>query len=156
ALLAPRLHHQPELVGRDLLVLGAEIAEAVEEPVAARAPVPELDAELERAPRLAQEFGLADAELGIEHADGGKRRLADADRADILRFDELDLDDRRIQEMPERGGRHPSGRTAADDHDPAYAPVRHGPVFRHAGGAAQLRAMKSPWNGRLSAARRMA
>jgi hypothetical protein len=93
----------------------AEIAEGVEIPFTARAPVAKLDAQLVTAVGGAQELGLVDAEQAVEVADRGKGRLPYPDNADFLRFDQFDGGP--LQGGDERGGRHPSGRAAADHHD---------------------------------------
>ena len=58
--------------------------------VAQPAPVDEFDAELERALGFANEFALVEAERLVEGADRRDRRLADADGADFLGFDQGD------------------------------------------------------------------
>ena len=60
---------QPEVVERQSVQVGAELAESVGVAVADRAPVHELDAELERAARGAQELVLVDAQNAIEGDD---------------------------------------------------------------------------------------
>ena len=79
---------QPEVVERQSVQVGAELAETVDVAVADGAPVHELDAELERAARGAQELVLVDAQDAIEGDDVRDRRLADTDDADLVGFHE--------------------------------------------------------------------
>src|SRR3546814_6620234 len=65
-----------------------DLPEGVHIDVADPAPVAELDTELERAPRFPNELILVDADQRVEQADRRDRRLADADRADLLAFDQ--------------------------------------------------------------------
>src|SRR5690606_27708689 len=57
--------------------------ERMEERLTLRAPVDELDAELERRLGAAHEVELVDAEHGVEAANRRQRRLADTDGADL-------------------------------------------------------------------------
>jgi hypothetical protein len=77
-------------------------------------PVDELDAELERALRLSQEIVLVDLEQLVELRDGGNRRLADADDADLGGFHQRDRQPR-AQHTRQRCRRHPSGSPAPGD-----------------------------------------
>src|SRR5690348_13833081 len=82
--------------------------------IAFAAPAHELDAKLEGGAGAGHELGLVQAEPLVEGADMGKRRLADADDADRLGFDEMDGGAGR-QQLGDGGGRHPAGGAAADD-----------------------------------------
>src|SRR5205085_7809322 len=63
-------------------------AEAVHVGTADAAPVAELDAQLERSLRPADEVDLVDLQEVVERLEVRHRRLADADRADQLRLDQ--------------------------------------------------------------------
>src|SRR5206468_11158263 len=102
---------QPEHVAADL-------AEAVDVFLAGRAPVDELDAELEGRLALADHLQLIDASEGEKIADVGNRGFADADGADLLGFDQLDLD--LAQPLREHGSGRPAGGAAADDRHFSY------------------------------------
>jgi hypothetical protein len=79
-------------------------------------PVDELDAELEAAVGGAQEFGLVDAEPDEEIMDLRDRRLADADGADLVGFDQRDRG--AVTEETSKGRRrHPASGAAAGNHD---------------------------------------
>ena len=79
-------------------------------------PVDELDAELERALRVAQEFVLVDLQQLVELRDGRDRRLAYADDADLGRLDQ-GYRQPGTQHARQRSGRHPAGGSAAgNDH----------------------------------------
>jgi len=132
--------HRPVLVGRDIAVgarqvqpvhmgravvdLRAEIAEAVEEAVADVAPVLELDAQLERGLGLADKVDLVQAQRGVVVAYGRQGGFADAHRADLRRFDQHHLA-ALAQPLHQRRRGHPACRAAADDHDLAYGFVLH-------------------------------
>jgi hypothetical protein len=62
------------------------------------------------------ERGLVDPEPLDEAADVRQRRLADADDADVLAFDQLDLDQAAEQLLQRRGAHPPGGAAAEDDH----------------------------------------
>ena len=79
-------------------------------------PADEFDAELESPLRRAEEIILVDPEPLIEQANLRDRRLAHADRADRIGFDQSDAGPLR-QEACERGSRHPPCGSAADDDD---------------------------------------
>ena len=99
----------------DAFALDTEAAERVEVAVPDPAEILELDAELERGVSGAHELRFVEAEHLDEGAQVGKRRLADADDADLGRFDEPHL--RRMRQLAhQRGRRHPAGGAAAEDH----------------------------------------
>src|SRR3546814_2614839 len=69
---------------------------------------------------FADELVLVDAEQRVEQADLRNRRLADADGADRLALDQLDLEaGKGAHDARDRGGRHPARGAAADDDDAA-------------------------------------
>jgi hypothetical protein len=81
---------QPVLVERRAADRMAEGAERVDVAFALPAPVAELDAQLVGRLGLAHEVGLVEAEAGVEVADVRDGGLADADRADLGRLDQVD------------------------------------------------------------------
>src|SRR5687768_10679284 len=99
--------------------------EIVKVGVAKPTPVDELDAELEGGIRLPDELILVNLKLIVEQANWGNRSLADADRSDLLRFDERDGVRLRSDNLGQESGRHPAGRSATYDDDVAN------PAFRH-------------------------
>jgi hypothetical protein len=117
------LHHpalalaEIELVEVHALEVVAVAAERVEIAGAGRAPVDELDAELERALGRGDELVLVDAEHPVESDQRRDGRLADADGADLLGFDQRDLGDAVVEEAREGRRGHPAGGAAADDDD---------------------------------------
>src|SRR6476661_4923312 len=135
----------------------AVIAERMDVAVADPGPVAKLDAELVGRVGGADEIILVDVEQAVEQVDLRNRRLADADRADLLRFDELDGEGRDLADDPRQAGRrHPAGGAAADNHHLADGV---GPQKTNSGSGggdagpwtAQVRAMNSPWVGSRSA-----
>jgi hypothetical protein len=79
----------PIMVELDEAEVPADSAEAVDVAVALPPPVDELDAELDGTLGFPQEFILVEAEGAVEEADLRDGRLADADGADRVGFDEL-------------------------------------------------------------------
>src|SRR5262249_14100176 len=102
----------------------AVAAEGVDIGVAEPRPVPELDAELERRLRLADELVLVETEEAVKKLHRRDRGLADADCADLGRFYETDAFERAVAHARERGRGHPSRGAAADDDDRAYRALR--------------------------------
>ena len=101
-----------------MLEIGARpaIAEGAERMNVARAgpqPVDELDADLDRAARRAHELGLVDAEPVVEALDMRQRRLADADGADLVAFDQGDVVIGRRQQARKARRAHPARGAAA-------------------------------------------
>src|SRR5206468_11985645 len=82
-------------------------------------PVDELDAELERGVRLADELVFVDSELLVEELDRGNGGLANADGPDLLGLHERDPVTRGSGAFCKRGGGHPPGGSPANDHDVA-------------------------------------
>lgn len=83
---------EPMLVERETGNVPAEIAERMDIAVADPCPVAEFDTELEGRVGAPHEIGLIDAEPLIEKADVRHGGLADADRSDLFRLDQHDLD----------------------------------------------------------------
>jgi hypothetical protein len=92
----------------------AIMAEGMEIAVAGPRPVHELDPQLEARPGGRHEGRFVQADQLVEPVDGRDGRLADADGADLVRFQKHDL--HRPPQQPRQGRRrHPSGRPAAKD-----------------------------------------
>src|SRR5579875_3424472 len=91
--------------------------------VADLAPVVELDAELERAIGFSDEFRLIDFQQAVEGREVRNGGLADADRANLLRFYQDDID-RATEGLGDRGGTHPSRGSTADDGDRLHRALR--------------------------------
>ena len=107
---------QPELVAVQPVQVLPDLAEAMDIAVAGRAPVAEFDAELERRLRRADHFELVDAGKAVEGADRRDGRFADADRANLFRFDQADRVGAERQARQQRRG-HPARGATADDGD---------------------------------------
>ena len=116
---------QPELVEIQPFDILSMRAERVEIPVAAIAPADELDPQFHRTAGRAQEIRLVDAQPGVEATDRRNRRLANADRADRIGFDQRDGALAIVEETGGGGRRHPAGGAAADDHHAANGRPGH-------------------------------
>ena len=81
---------EPVMVELDPLHVDAVEAERVDVALADARPVDELDAELVGGVGRADEIGLVDAEQRVEQHDLRDGRFADADGADLVRFDQFD------------------------------------------------------------------
>jgi len=113
---------RPVLVQRRHVELHAVRAEGVEVAVALPRPVDKFNAQLEGALRAPQELGLVQPQHlveGLDRRDGG---FAHADGADLVALDQRD-GAAPTHRTRQRGGRHPAGRAAADDHDAAQRAV---------------------------------
>lgn len=75
------------------------------------------------------EIAKVDAELvgGVGGLHERQRRLADADDADVLAFDQVHFD-QRVEQLRQRRRAHPPGRAAAEDDDTGWSGIvqRHG------------------------------
>src|SRR5689334_13841291 len=88
--------------------------------VADGAPVHELDAEFEGAARTRQQLVFVYTQPLVELADGRNRGLSNANRADLVGFDQHDLLDLATQNPAKPGRGHPSRGAAAHDRDSFY------------------------------------
>ena len=118
----------PILVEVDAAQVLPEAAKGVDE-AGAGLPVDEADAELGGRLAGAHHFGIGHAERGVEAANGGDRRLADADRPDLRAFDQGDPGARPRQICAQRGRRHPPGGAPADDDDTLDRAAGHAPML---------------------------
>src|SRR6185369_576167 len=101
----------------------ADDAEAVDVAVARPQPIDELNAELERGLGTPHEFGLVQLHELVVLLDRGDGRLADADRANRLAFDQLNVI-QALEQLPEERGGHPARSTAANNEDLAHCAGR--------------------------------
>src|SRR5688500_607147 len=123
--LAEPMHALPVLLEADRPQVLADSSEAMDVTIADIAPVDELDSELERTLRGANEVVLVDLEQLIEGPDVRDRRLSDTDGPDFVGLDEHDAITA-SQDFRQCGRAHPAGRASADDHDVLDQPVVHG------------------------------
>ena len=124
----------------------AETSERMKIAVARAQPIDEFDAQLERAFGGADEIVFIDVQQLVEQLNDWNGRLADADDADFLRFDERDLEPLGRERLGQRRRRHPTCGAAAGDDNVADR-------IDHAACARQKRSMKASWVGIVSAAR---
>src|SRR6202167_399018 len=111
--------------------------ERVNVAIARLVPVAKLNPQFKSCPRLAHELRLIDTEHVVEDLDMRQRRLTDADRSDVIRFDEGNAVVFGLESTPDAGGAHPPRGTPAHDDDSErrrliVTPNRfaHGPPWR--------------------------
>src|SRR6202035_1316116 len=97
----------------------------MEEMAARRPPVDELDGQLVAGVAARHPLALVEPEEIEEELDGAEGRLPNADRLDVGRFDDGDVEAR--QSLLQMRRRHPSGRSPAHDDNP----FRHGDSFQY-------------------------
>ncbi len=108
---------QPIMMERQQPDIAADVAKGVHVALAGCTPIDKFDAEFVRPLCRAQKRVLVQPERVVEQPDLGDRRLAHADRADLLGFDQVDFE-ADLQKARERGRRHPTGGAAAGNDDP--------------------------------------
>ena len=111
---ALRVGLQPVMVHPQPFPVLPDHAEAVDIALPLLPPVDELDAQLEAALGAGHELVLVQPQQLVVFLDRGDRRLAHADRADILGFDQHDLV-QPLEQPREQRRRHPPGRAAPGD-----------------------------------------
>src|SRR5580692_6764881 len=80
-------------------------------------PVAKLYPQFKSCPGLAHEMRLIDTEHVVENLDMRQRRLTDADRSDVIGFDEGNAVVLGLESTTDAGGAHPPRRTPAHDDD---------------------------------------
>src|SRR4029077_1685295 len=97
---------QPQLMRVEPQHVAADLSEAVDIRLTRRAPIDELDAELEGRLGLTNHLQRIDAGEGNVIADVGDGRLTDPDRSNLIRLDEPDFD--LAQPLRKYRGGHPA------------------------------------------------
>ena len=113
---ACRLRHEPHVVEAAHPGRLADIAEGMDIAITGTRPVLERDAQLEAGLRSPHELPLVESEQGMKRANRRDGRLAYSDSADLLRFNQRNVQ-QRSQLLCQGRGCRPAGRATSGDDD---------------------------------------